>query len=211
VASAPSAPDPRLRVYFAETLGRVRTFARSFGLAEGCVQAAADERSPLPLYGFSLPYEPWSLCEWQQGKVRLFVPPCAAVERAPKGGAFEKVAQEALPEAGGRRFVLLGPGEQARLCEGDTALLVTVDLQQERAKADRQNGAFWIAVIVIASLFGPVMFLVAKPNPNLVPRALENARLKKGLPAQPEPILPLSADAGAAPERTGVVIPAAVR
>ncbi|HYX92379.1 MAG TPA: hypothetical protein VE782_12515 [Myxococcaceae bacterium] len=196
--------DPRrLRFYLNHTWGTVRTESRSYPVEQGTVLAGMDERAQFPLFGFQLPAESYPLAEWTGSAARVFPPPAAQVEHSGPGGHYLVAAADALGTDGGRRFVTVPVGGSVRLREGDQLLVVTVDEQRERAGWDKQKAAFWLIFLIVATLGAPIAFLLAGPDPGLVSRALEQARVKQGLPAKPTPIeiAPLPEDDGTAKKK----------
>ncbi|MBX5482506.1 MAG: hypothetical protein IRZ16_11820 [Myxococcaceae bacterium] len=177
-----------LRLYFNHAWGAVRTESRSFSAKDGAVVlAGTGEKSVLPLFGFQLPEEDYALAEWQHDGARLFPPPAAVLERK-EGGSFLPVPADALQKDGARAFLPLSRGQTVRLREGDQVLTITFDLQKDRAGWDRQKAAFMLVFLVFLTIGLPLIFLSASPDPTLVDRALEEARVKQGLPAKPEPL-----------------------
>lgn len=181
--------DPRrVRFYLNHTWGAVRAESRSYPAQQGRLVAGMDEHAEFPLFGFQLPAESYTLAEWTGTSARIFPPPAAEVERRNTQGGFELVASDAFSADGERRFLTVPVGGSLRFREGDQILVVTVDEQKDRAGWDKQKAAFWLIFLVIATLGTPLAFLLAGPDMGLVSRALERARIKQGLPAQPQPI-----------------------
>ena len=88
--------------------------AWSFGPEQPRVLAAPDEKAPLPLYGFTLPEEPFLLAERTEHGYRIFVPPSVKLERSTKGDAFHEVPAAQLVQHGGRAWVEDASGRGAR-------------------------------------------------------------------------------------------------
>jgi len=177
-----------MRFYLNHTWGTVRTESRSYPVQQGTVVAGMDERADFPLFGFQLPAESYALAEWTGAGARVFPPPAALVEQSHPGGDYRPVSADAFGTDGERRYVTLPVGGSLRLREGDQILVLSVDEQRDRAGWDKQKAAFWLLFLIIATLGAPIAFLIAGPDPGLVSRALEQARVKQGLPAQPTPI-----------------------
>lgn len=214
---------PVLRLYINQNWGSVRTESRSFAPSDGDVLAGTDDKALFPLFGFQLPpsTESYPIATWMGDTVRLFPPPAARLERSHKDDGYRLVTPEQLEGEGAQRFLTLTRGSTVRLLEGEQVLTITLDEQRERAGIEKQKAVFWLTFLVIVTLGGPLLFLLAAPDPTLVPRALEEARVKQGLPAQPEPIDFTATDeqndgdagpaAGSVKPRTHVVLPASVR
>jgi hypothetical protein len=181
--------DPsRVRFYLNHTWGTVRTESRSYSVQQGTVLAGMDEHAHFPLFGFTLPADSYALAEWTGSAARVFPPPAARVEQRLAGGDYRALSADACGTEGDRRYITVPVGGSLRFCEGDQILVVTVDEQRERAGWDKQKAAFWLIFLLIATLGAPLAFLLAGPDPGLVSRALEQARVKQGLPAKPTPI-----------------------
>ena len=182
-------PDPRrVRFYLNHTWGAVRAESRSYPAQQGSVLAGVDAHAHFPLFGFQLPAETYTLAEWTGTVARVFPPPAARVEQRETDGEFRAAGPEAFAVDGDRRFITVSVGGSVRFREGDQILVVTVDEQRERAGWDKQKAIFWMIFLLIATVGAPLAFLLAGPDPGLVSRALEQARVKRGLPARPEPI-----------------------
>jgi hypothetical protein len=181
--------DPRrVRFYLNHSWGTVRTESRSYPVEQRTVLAGMDEHAHFPLFGFQLPAESYVLAEWTGSSARVFPPPAAHVEQKQAGSDFGDLPADAFGTDGHRRFVTVPVGSSLRFREGDQVLVVTVDEQRDRAGWDKQKAAFWLVFLIVATLGAPIAFLLAGPDPGLVSRALEQARVKQGLPAQPTPI-----------------------
>ncbi len=190
----------------------MRTEARSYSRKDGPVVAGVDEQANYPLFGFELQQESYRIAEWRADGVRFYPPPRASLERARGSAGFEPVPPEELRPG----YLDVPTGTILRLREGDSLLTVTVDLLRERAGWDKKKAAFYLVFLVCAALGAPLAFLLAGPDPTLVRRAMEDSRVKRGLPAQPEK-LDLDAMGAEDPEaaRKGndgtMVLPASVR
>ncbi|WP_309896538.1 AgmX/PglI C-terminal domain-containing protein [Archangium sp.] len=157
--------------------GAVRREARRFA-PKKTVKAAADERAPMPLYGFQLPAEPFTLAESINDTFRLYVPAGAQVERSDKSGRFAPVAAAALEANGERRFVTLNRGTAARLSQGEMSLVAYAAPLPEKVRVNPLKGLPWLAVgsfFFLSSALGG--FLAA------MPRSSEGADFaQRGLP-----------------------------
>ncbi|MBZ4371056.1 hypothetical protein [Corallococcus sp. AS-1-6] len=148
--------------------------AWSYGPELGQVHAAPDETAPLPLYGFTLPEEPFLLAERTPKGWRIHVPPSARVEKRLKGDAFQPVGPDELTGAPGRTAVELHEGMTLRLVEGELNLLVQPSVVKERAGRFLVKDVAWIITVAILFLSAPVAFLVMGPDPARM--AANNAR-----------------------------------
>jgi outer membrane biosynthesis protein TonB len=162
--------------------GGVRREARRFKPGRQPVQASTDERAPMPMWGFSLPEEGFTLAESVNGSYRLFVPPGSTVERAGKDGRFQSFPVSALESDGNRRYVTLSDGTAARLNQGQMSLLAYAAPMPEKVFVNPLSGLPWLALacfFLLGAGFGA--FVVLKPrlpespdftNKNLPPVAL---------------------------------------
>ena len=144
--------------------GAVRREARRFA-PKKTVKAAADERAPMPLYGFQLPAEPFTLAESINDTFRVYVPAGARVERSDKSGRFAPVAAAALEAHGERRFVTLNRGTAARLSQGEMSLVAYAAPLPEKVRVNPLKGLPWLAVgsfFFLSSALGG--FLAAMPR-----------------------------------------------
>jgi hypothetical protein len=193
----------------------MRTEARSYSRKDGAVVAGVDEQANYPLFGFSLESESYRIAEWRDDGVRFYPPPHAVVELSRGVAEYEPVTPNTLPVAeGGRRYLDVPTGTRLRLREGDSLLVVTVDLLKERAGWDKKRAAFYLIFLIAAAAGAPLAFLLAGPDPTLVTRALTESRVKRGLPAQPETVdLGTEEEVRRAARRPDgtVLIPASVR
>ena len=158
--------------------GTTRNEARSFGPEQPRVLAAPDETVPLPLYGFTLPEEPFLLAERTEQGYRIFVPPAARVERSRRGDAFRAVPTSELQHTGGRASLELTRDDRVRLCEGELSLLLAPSVAGKRAPALRLRDIGWLAMVSALFLSLPVGFLLAGPSPERM--AESNARAIAG-------------------------------
>lgn len=151
--------------------------AWSYGPEQTRVHAAPDEKAPLPLYGFTLPEEPFLLAERTSAGWRIHLPPAVRVERRMKGDGYGSVPETDLRQQDGRRSVDLDDGMTLRLSEGQLALLVQASVVKERVGRLQWKDMGWLAIVSVLFLSLPVGFLVAGPDPQ---RAAEtNARVLK--------------------------------
>ncbi|MFY0525384.1 AgmX/PglI C-terminal domain-containing protein [Archangium gephyra] len=145
--------------------GAVRRDARRFAPGKKPVQASADERAPMPLWGFQLPDEPFTLAETVNDAFRLYVPKGAKVERSGANGRFTPVAPGALEVNGERPFVTLRQGTAARLSEGRMSLVAYAAPLPEKVRVNPLKGLPWLAVgsfLFFTSAFGG--FIAAMPE-----------------------------------------------
>ncbi|RKH04747.1 hypothetical protein D7V97_24980 [Corallococcus sp. CA053C] len=148
--------------------------AWSYGPELSQVHAAPDETAPLPLYGFTLPEEPFLLAERTPKGWRIHVPPSARVEKSLKGDDFHPVTPEELTGAPGRASLELGEGVTLRLVEGELRLLVQPSVVKERAGRFRVRDVAWLITVAILFLSAPIAFLTMGPDPARI--AANNAR-----------------------------------
>jgi hypothetical protein len=157
--------------------GTTRNEVWSFGPEQTRVLAAQDEKTALPLYGFTLPEEPYLLAERTEKGYRVFVPPAARVERSRRGDAFRPVPEAELQRTGDRTSVELMQGDLLRLCEGELALHITYSVAGKREASVRLRDLGWVAMGAALFLSLPVGFLFAGPTPEKM--AESNARALK--------------------------------
>ncbi len=96
--------------------------AWSYGPEHARVHAAPDEKAPLPLYGFTLPEEPFLLAERTSAGWRIHLPPATRVERKLKGDGYGSVPETDLRLQDGCRSVGLAEGMTLRRSEGQVSL-----------------------------------------------------------------------------------------
>lgn len=161
-------------LYWGTTLNE----ARGFGPEQERVLAAPDETVPLPLYGFTLPEEPFLIAERSEHGYRVYVPPAARVERSRRGDAFRPVPAEELQRTGARAWVELMPDDKLRLLEKDLSLVLTHSVAGKRAAGLGLKDIGWLAVVSTLFLSLPVGFLIAGPTPERM--AESNARAIAG-------------------------------
>ncbi|MFL5343782.1 MAG: AgmX/PglI C-terminal domain-containing protein [Hyalangium sp.] len=145
--------------------GGVRREARRFGGGKEPLKAAADEQAGMPLWGFALPEEGFTLAEALNGAYRLYVPPGSAVEKANSGGRYQPVQLTALEADGTRRFITLRDGTAARLSQGQMSLVAYAAPKPEKAFINPLSGLPWLALFCFF-LFGAGFgaFVVLKPQ-----------------------------------------------
>lgn len=181
--------------------GTTRNEVWSFGPEQTRVLAAQDEKTALPLYGFTLPEEPFLLAERTEQGYRIHVPPAARVERSRRGDAFRPVPEAELQRTGERTWVELAQGDLLRLREGDLSLHLTYSVAGKREAAVRLRDLGWVAMGAALFLSLPVGFLIAGPSPEKMAesnaRALKAAREREqaerkrlGVDAPARPIAP---------------------
>lgn len=148
--------------------------ARSFGPEQTRVLAAPDETVPLPLYGFSLPEEPFLLAERTAQGYRVFVPPATRLERSRRGDAFQVVPDTEVQRTEGRAWVDLTREDKLRLSQGELALLISPSVAGKRPPSLGVKDIGWLAMVSVLFLSLPVGFLLAGPTPERM--AASNAR-----------------------------------
>ncbi|WP_338867389.1 hypothetical protein [Myxococcus stipitatus] len=158
-------------LYFELYWGENLAEAWSYGPELAQVLAAPDEHAPLPLYGFTLPEEPFLMAERTQNGWRIHLPPKVLAERKARGTLFAPVPSEHLVEAQGRTSVVLGEGTTLRLTEGQLSLLVQPSVVKERVGPLQWKDFGWLAIVGMLFLSLPLGFLLAGPTPE---RAAEN-------------------------------------
>ncbi|WP_244237987.1 hypothetical protein [Corallococcus terminator] len=185
--------------------------AWSYGPELRQVHAAQDETAPLPLYGFTLPEEPFLFAERTPKGWRIHVPPSARVERSLKGDVFHDVAPEEFTGAPGRVSLELREGMTLRLVEGELRLLVQPSVVKERADRFRVRDVAWIIIAALLFLSAPLAFLTMGPDPQRIAasnaRALQNAHDKEEARRKAlgldQPMKPLSAEEKASRQQDG--------
>lgn len=157
--------------------------AWSFGPDQARVHAAPDEKAPLPLYGFSLPEEPFLLAERTEHGYRVFVPPGVKLQRSLKGNTFEEVPESQLARHEGRASMELPEGTTLRLTAGELHLIVQHSVAKERVARFGLRDFGWLVMVVALFLSAPVGFLLAGPTPQKMmesnARVLAEAREKE--------------------------------
>lgn len=157
--------------------------AWSFGPEQPQVLAAPDEKALLPLYGFTLPHEPFLLAERTERGYRVFVPPKVKLERSTRGDAFHVVPESQLEQREGRVSVELPEGSTLRLTEGELHLMLQHSVAKDREKPSRLKLLVQVAVGSALFLFLPLGFLLGGPDPDAMQkinaRGLEAAKEKE--------------------------------
>jgi hypothetical protein len=189
--------------------GTTRNEAWSFDSEQPRVLAAQDETAPLPLYGFTLPEEPYLLAERTEHGYRVFVPPAARLERSRRGEAFRAVPEAELQRTGDRAWVELTQDDRLRLSEGELSLHLAPSVTGKRTSGLGLKDFGWLAMVSLLFLSMPVGFLLAGPSPERMAesnaRALTQAREREqaerkrlGVDTPARPISPEAArpDAG---------------
>jgi hypothetical protein len=156
--------------------------AWSYGPEQAQVHAAPDEKAALPLYGFTLPEEPFLLAERTERGWRIHLPPAVRTLRRVRGDAFGSVPETDLRRQDGRASVELSEGTTLRLTEGQLHLVVQSSVVKERVGRLQLKDFGWLMVVSALFLSLPVGFLIAGPTPE---RAAEsNARALKAAAEQ---------------------------
>lgn len=186
-------------LYWGTTLNE----AWSFGPEQPRVLAAPDETVPLPLYGFTLPEEPFLLAERTASGYRIFIPPAVHVERSRRGEAFHRVPASELQQHEGRPFLELTADDRVWLTEGELTLRLEPSVAGKRVAGLqlRDYGLMAVAALLFLSL--PVGFLIAGPTPERMAeanaRALAQAREREAAERKrlgvDTPARPISEDA----------------
>lgn len=157
--------------------------AWSFGPEQAQVHAAPDEKAPLPLYGFTLPDEPFLLAERTERGYRVFVPPNVKLERSTRGDGFHSVPESQFERREGRVCMELPEGTTLRLTEGELHLLVQHSVAKDREKQSRLKAFVRVAVGGALFLLLPLGFLLGGPDPDQMQkinaRGLEAAKEKE--------------------------------
>ncbi|MCP3141290.1 hypothetical protein [Pyxidicoccus xibeiensis] len=139
--------------------------AWSYGPEQASVHAAPDEKAPLPLYGFTLPEEPFLLAERTERGWRIHLPPAARMERKVRGDHFATVPESELRQQDGHRSVELAEDTTLRLMEGQLTLVVQGSVVKERVGRLQAKDFGWLIVVSALFLSLPVGFLIAGPTP----------------------------------------------
>jgi hypothetical protein len=214
--NSPSNPGLFFELYWGKSLAE----AWSFGPEQQRVLAASDEKAPLPLYGFTLPEEPFLLAERTEQGYRIFVPPGVRLERSTRGDEFHTIPASQLEQREGRASVELSEGSTLRLTEGEFHLLIQPSVAKERVARFKLRDFAWLAMVILLFLSGPVGFLIAGPDPARMAesnaRALAAARerdqaRRKALGVDTPP-RPLSEEEKSKPDAgTHITVPASLR
>ncbi|HVG61243.1 MAG TPA: AgmX/PglI C-terminal domain-containing protein [Hyalangium sp.] len=155
----------RTQLYLELYWGGIRRDARRFAPGKEPLKAATDELAPMPLWGFALPEEGFTLAEPLSDAFRLFVPPGSAVEMANAGGRYQPVQINALETEGSRRYITLRDGSAARLSQGNMSLVAYAAPPPEKAWVNPLAGMPWLLVFCFF-LFGAGFgtFVVMRPQ-----------------------------------------------
>ncbi|MET0402510.1 MAG: hypothetical protein ABW123_08905 [Cystobacter sp.] len=163
--------------------GTTRNEAWNFGPEQTRVLAAPDETVALPLYGFTLPEEPFLLAERTAAGYRIFIPPASRVERSQKGGAFLAVSEPEWSRAGASAWVDLTPEDRLRLTQGALSLLLAPSVAGKRAGGLSAKDLGLLGMLITLLLSIPVGLLFAGHSPERMAesnaRALAAAREKE--------------------------------
>ncbi len=151
--------------------------AWSYGPEQASIRAAPDEKAEMPLYGFTLPEEPFLLAERTEKGWRIHLPPDVRTERKVRGDAFGNVPETDLHRRDGRTSVELAEGMTLRLTQGQLALVVQGSVVKERVGRLQAKDFGWLVVVSALFLSLPVGFLIAGPTPER--KAEANARALK--------------------------------
>lgn len=161
-------------LYFELYWGENLAEAWSYGPEQAKVHAAPDEKAPLPLYGFTLPEEPFLMAERTGSGWRIHLPPNVHVDHKARGAAFTSLPDNQRIQDQGRTSVALADGMTLRLTEGHLSLLVQGSVVKERVGPLQWKDMGWLVIVALLFLSLPVGFLLAGPTPE---RAAEsNAR-----------------------------------
>jgi hypothetical protein len=151
--------------------------AWSYGPEQARIHAAPDEKASMPLYGFTLPEEPFLLAERTELGWRIHLPPGVRAERKVRGDTFGAVPETEVRRQDGRTSVELSAGMTLRLSEGQLSLVVQDSVVKERVSRLQWKDFGWLVVVSALFLSLPVGFLIAGPTPER--KAEANARALK--------------------------------
>ena len=167
-------------LYCALYWGTTRNEAWNFGPEQAQVHAAPDEGVALPLYGFTLPEEPFLLAERTAQGYRVFIPPASRVERSRRGDAFRVLSAEELGRTGARAWVELAPEDRLRLTQGELSLHLEGSVAGKRVQGLQGRDLGLLAMLGTLLLSIPVGLVLAGHSPEHMAesnaRALEEAR-----------------------------------
>lgn len=155
----------KAQLYLELYWGGIRREARRFSPGKEPLKAATDEQAPMPLWGFSLPEDGFTLAEPVNGAYRLFVPPGSAVEVANAGAKYQPVQLSALETEGSRRYITLRDGSAARVSQGQMSLVAYAAPPPEKVWVNPLAGLPWLALccfLLFGAGFGA--FVVMKPE-----------------------------------------------
>ncbi|MFY2562020.1 hypothetical protein ACN469_30785 [Corallococcus terminator] len=151
-------------LYFELYWGENLAEAWSYGPEQAKVHAAPDEKAPLPLYGFTLPEEPFLMAERTERGWRIHLPPKVHLEHKARGDAFTSVPNNQLVQDQGRTSVALADGMTLRLTEGHLSLLVQSSVVKERVGPLQWKDMGWLVIVGLLFLSLPIGFLFAGPT-----------------------------------------------
>ncbi|GHG74417.1 hypothetical protein [Comamonas sp. JC664] len=149
--------------------------AWSYGPEQSSVHAAPDETALLPLYGFTLPEEPFLIAERTPQGWRIHLPPAARAERSVKGDGYAALPAGDLRRAAGRTSVDLAEGMTLRLSEGQLSLRIQASVVKDQVNRLQWKDFGWLAIVSMLFLSLPVGFLVAGPTPQRMEESKERA------------------------------------
>ncbi|WP_326491684.1 hypothetical protein [Myxococcus stipitatus] len=152
-------------LYFELYWGENLAEAWSYGVEQTSIHAAPDEKATLPLYGFTLPEEPFLIAERTPRGWLIHLPPNAQVEHKSKGTAYGPVPDGQVHRQAGRTSVELTEGSTLRLSEGQLFLQVQGSVVKERVGPLEWKDMGWLAIVGLLFLSLPVGFLLAGPTP----------------------------------------------
>ncbi|WP_224242082.1 AgmX/PglI C-terminal domain-containing protein [Hyalangium gracile] len=155
----------KTQLYLELYWGGIRREARSFQGGKEPLKTTGEEKTAMPLWGFSLPEEGFTLAESLNGAYRLYVPPGSTVEKANSGGRYTPVQLTALEADGTRRFITLRDGSAARLSQGQMSLVAYAAPKPEKVWVNPLSGLPWLALACFF-LFGGAFgaFVVLRPQ-----------------------------------------------
>jgi len=154
--------------------GTTRNEAWSFGPELERVLAAPDETVPLPLYGFTLPEEPFLLAERTPQGYRVFVPPASRVERSKRGDAFRAVPGSELQRTGNNAWLEVTAEDRLRLTQGELSLLLSPSVAGKHAGGLQGRDLGLLVMLGALLLSVPVGLVLAGHSPEYM--AESNAR-----------------------------------
>jgi hypothetical protein len=140
-----------------------RLSAKSFRLKKDKPLIAAEsDAAPLPLYGFSLPPEGFTLAHAAGNDFRLCIPQGATVEHCTAGMPFEKMHLSQLEGEGEARTLLLTPGQAVRLTMGSMSLLAYVGQRPKQEFVNPLKGLPLMALFWLLLLSGGMGYFLAE-------------------------------------------------
>ncbi|MBJ6763220.1 hypothetical protein JGU66_20825 [Myxococcaceae bacterium JPH2] len=165
-------------LYWGTTLSE----AWSYGPDQVNIHAAPDEKAPLPLYGFTLPHEPFLLAERTGQGWRIHVPPAARVEYSQSGAAFAPLSSDTLTDGSGQDSIELREGMSLRISEGELRLVVAPSVVKDAPRRFETQDVVRLVLAVLFFLSAPIAFLTMAPDPARL--AETNARVLQQARAQ---------------------------